>query len=232
MRYFFGTGNWKVALLYNFGFKKLLSFQISRLLFLVGLGLVFAHGPSVYGHGDHGDHELGDHGQSAAAVVTGPYHVGLNFIDSVIDPAPEAYWPCIDGLPSSCNGFAPFELTSASSNFITQGGLVGWTEEDARRAVALAVDDVFRDLETNDPNQRVRINLYLGEASPSLGGQRLNVMLGQVSNPLNEVALLGTTGGSYDDPADNDAIAAAVYLHNIDALGDSYVTYDTPEKGN
>jgi hypothetical protein len=143
------------------------------------------------------------------------YWVGLDFIDSPV-PSPQTFF----------KDFEPFPITATGNHFVTQGGLAGWNEDQARRAVALAVEDVFRALDVGDPWHTLRLGFYLGPVPGSLDGQRLNLVLGQ---PDGSGTALGETPrpGDYDDPLANDTVVAATYLNNIDNLAPTFVTYDT-----
>jgi len=145
------------------------------------------------------------------------YWVGLDFIDGPV-PSPPAFF----------HDFEPFPITATDNYFVTQGGLAGWTEDQARRAVALAVEDIFHALDVGDPDQTIRLATVLGSVPESLGGQHLNLVLGQ---PAGFLTALGETPhpGVYDDPRATDTVVAATYLNNIDALGATHVTYDTAQ---
>ena len=170
--------------------------------------------------GDHVDDESEDV-QLAPASSYDAYHVGIDFVDSTIYPL-DQFFP-----PPFQSGIAPFPLTSPSNNFFSQGGLVGWSEEDARRAVALAVDDAFRDIDVGNPGERVAVNVYLGAVSTSIPGQRFNAILGKGSEFSTN--LLGTFAGQFDDPNVTDEYVVATLLDNIDNLGNGFLTYDTAE---
>jgi hypothetical protein len=145
------------------------------------------------------------------------YWVGLDFIDTPTSSPPSFFYD-----------FEPFPITAADNYFVTQGGLASWTENQARRAVALAVEDAFHALEVGDPNRTIGLATYLGSVPESLGGQHLNLMMGR---PVGSLTALGETPqlGFYNDPLANDTVVAATYLNNIDGLGATYVTYDTAQ---
>jgi hypothetical protein len=152
--------------------------------------------------------------QTSTAAGRQAYHVGLDFLESSASS------------PRFLFGFEPYAITSPGNHFVTQGGLSGWSEDQTRRAVALAVDAAFRDIDVGDPNRTTRIAIYVGPAAATLAGQRLNIAMGQSSSLT--YSLLGENGGVYNDPLANDAYVAAVYVDEIDKLGSELLTYDTP----
>jgi hypothetical protein len=151
--------------------------------------------------------------QTSTAAGRQAYHVGLDFLESSASS------------PRFLFGFEPYAITSPGNHFVTQGGLSGWSEDQTRRAVALAVDAAFRDIDVGDPNRTTRIAIYVGPAAATLAGQRLNIAMGQSSSLT--YSLLGENGGVYNDPLANDAYVAAVYVDEIDKLGSELLTYDT-----
>ena len=143
------------------------------------------------------------------------YAVGLEFIDA---PTPSP--------PPFFSDFEPFPIVAPENFFVSQGGLAGWTENEAQRAVALAIEDVFNAVDVGDPNHWLNLSIHLGPAPSTLPGQRLNVALGQSAGFM---LALGETPrpGDYDNPNAADTVVAAVYIDNINDLGASLVTYDT-----
>jgi len=138
------------------------------------------------------------------------YHFGLDFIETTT-PAPA-------GAGFATAQFQPFPLTAASTNFLLDGGLAGWTEEDARREILLRVEDAYRAIDTGDPETTVRFALYPGTVPQSIPGLRYNVALGG--------GFIYLWGEQRDVPIDQ--YTAAVYLNHID--GTPGISWDTPEK--
>lgn len=151
---------------------------------------------------------------SAPLVARGqPYWVGLDFIDSPTTSP-----------PPFLTDFEPFPLTASTNNFVTQGALAGWTEDAAQRAIALAVEDVFRSIDVGDPSSTIRLGVTQGAVPDEFAGQRLNIAM---AKPTNTTTALGVTPrpGDYNDSQASGTIVAAVFLDSVDALGSSTVTY-------
>ena len=143
------------------------------------------------------------------------YRLGLQFIDAPTESP-----------PPFLRDFEPFPIVDPANFFVSQGALVGWTEIEVQRAIALAVADVVNSIDVGYPSRCLDVSIHLGPAPSSLPGQRLNLALGQSSG---FITALGETPrpGDYDNFTANDTLVAAVYLDNIDNLGASLVTYDT-----
>ncbi|MEO2045842.1 MAG: hypothetical protein ABGX16_04640 [Pirellulales bacterium] len=154
---------------------------------------------------------------SAAVGTSKTYWMGLDFIDSSVS-SPIAF----------LFDFAPYPITVADNYFVSQGAFAGWTEAQARRAVALAVEDVYQAIDVGDASRILGLAIHLGPVPNSFTGQHLNMVLGQSTGPLTA---LGQTPrpDTYDDPLANDTVVAATYLENIDQLGATHVHYGTDQ---
>ena len=129
------------------------------------------------------------------------FHMGLDFTDS------QAGTPPFDA--------APFLLTGVDNNFVLDGGLVGWSEESARRGVALAVEDAFTALDTGQSDRRPAIQLHIGPVDQALSGRRLNVRFGD--GPIADVFGLANQGAAVREAGNpNDTYVAAVFPDELD----------------
>lgn len=142
------------------------------------------------------------------------YRFGLDFIETAT-PAPA-------GAGFLAAEFQPFPITNLSTNFVVDGGLAGWTEEEVRQQILLRVEDVYRAIDTGDPDTTVRFALYLGTVPQSISGSRYNVALG--AGPFS------IWGEQHNVSIDN--YTAAVYLNKIDEafVANPNISWDTPEK--
>ncbi len=132
----------------------------------------------------------------SAAARGENYYFGIDFLDEITEvPA----FPFIDDQMQSNASYHPAPLTDPNSNAVQDGGLAGWSEEDARAAVALAVEHDFRAVDTGNPDTTLRIAIFNGSAPASLDGRRLNTAVGH--NLWSSELLLGQSlYGAYDDP--------------------------------
>ena len=151
------------------------------------------------------------------------FRLGLDFIETST-VAPPGYWsplwpPDIDPDEFTYS-FEPYPLTDPSTRFVTNGALAGWTEEAARREIALRTEDAFRAIDTGDPSTTVRVAVYPTMVPTSLPGRRLNVAMAEASNPV-----WSPWGQQVNAP--QDGYTAAVYLDEIDT--EPLLTYHTAD---
>src|SRR5262245_3548332 len=104
-------------------------------------------------------------------TVTGGYRIGLNFLDA---PHESPYVGWINGSGQPDNTYSPVLITAPGSNAVTDGGLAGWTEAAARRAVTLAVEDAYRAVDTGNAGRTLAIAIYGGPIAAAGAGRRLN----------------------------------------------------------
>jgi len=142
------------------------------------------------------------------------YHFGLDFIEATTSADPRFVI-----FPSE---FHPFPITDPSTNFVGDGGLAGWTEEEVRREILLRVEDAYRAIDTGDPNTTVRLAIHLGPVPQGISGARYNVALAKAST---------VNWGEQVPGVSVDEYTAAVYLNKIDEVSTIYpdVSFDTPD---
>ena len=153
------------------------------------------------------------------------YHIGLQILDEIFV---SIYQGGFDENNNPDGTFTPVLITDPSSNMVMDGGMVGWLEEDVRRAVVLATEDAFRAVDTGDPNTTLRLAIHEGVAPTSIEGRRLNVVFGENEHINGNFLGLTTTGAAFDPVQfPNDSDPSMVLLNHIDTM--SAVTYDTAE---
>ncbi|MCA9258701.1 MAG: hypothetical protein KDA61_05860 [Planctomycetales bacterium] len=153
-------------------------------------------------------------GAAAASNVEGPYHFGLDFITESL---------ASDG--TFLFDFEPYSLTDPGNFMVSEGSLQGRSAAEIQRAVALAIEDAFRSVDTSDAGRTLAVQIHEGLAPVDVSGRRLNVIMGQSALPA--LTSFGESQtGAWDSPfINNDAYVAAIYLDEIDGMGDQLVDY-------
>lgn len=141
-----------------------------------------------------------------------PYHVGLHFLD---EPVTNFTAGNLIFVPE----FSPFILTDSQTEASVAGG---WssvtTESEARRRIALRVEDHFREVPTGDPETTLAISIYDELVPTDRVGRRVNVGLGAFEfSPYLGTAILDAIYAPGQVPQDD--YGAVVYLDQLDELG-------------
>jgi hypothetical protein len=172
---------------------------------------------------------LGPAAALAQPAIT-PYQIGLVFLDADLDIP---YFPQVGMVNNEIvtdSVYRPFTLTAPTSLSVTQGGLAGWSEADARAAIRYRVEKFYRDIIPADPAHTISVNVYNGAAPPAAAGRRLNIVIG-----TNDVVLqnygLSYVGAAFDSGQfPNDSYVAAIFANNLDGIGQGQgVTLATSE---
>ena len=166
----------------------------------------------------------------AATAPTGrgqTAHFGLHFLDETTEIENGLFYHFEDGNAVFHNTYGAVFMTDPNMQAVQHGGLIGWTEEQFRAAVVVAVERIYRDVDTGDPNTTLRMNIYKGPVSAECAGRRLNVVLGSNSE-AGENTLGMAWYDMYANPLYEDGFyPAAVLMDHLDNL--SGVQFDTPE---
>ena len=153
--------------------------------------------------------------KAGLGVTATNYHLGLDFIESSV--------PSIPYLDDNY-GFDPFPLireTDPTNYFRVDGGLVGWTEAEAQRAAAIAVDDAYRAVDTGSADKTLRVQVHVGAVPVSTPGRRINMIVGASQDPNRNYLGLSISGAAFDETGyPNDTYTAVAYVDELEQLRD------------
>jgi hypothetical protein len=161
----------------------------------------------------------------AAPTAAGGYHVGLDFITS---SRSVAGFGGLDGNNQVDDVFHPLQITDPASNAVVQGGLIGWTEVAAQRAVVLTIEDAYRAVETGDPTTTLAVQIHEGALAGGIPGRRLNVVFGSNASVSSSDVGFASFGAAFSlGSPPNGESAAVILLDHLDQLpGLQFTTAD------
>ena len=152
----------------------------------------------------------------AAATIAGGYHVGVDFI---VASRSVPGFGGLNELNQVDDMFHPALITDPASNAVTDGGLAGWTEAAAQRAVVLAIEDAYRAVDTGDPTTTLAVQIHEGALSAAGTGRRLNVVFGSnASVSSSDVGFSSLSAAYTPGSPPNGADAAVILLDHLDLL--------------
>ncbi len=151
------------------------------------------------------------------------FHVGLDYLDQE-----HTYQD-----PFRTETLGPVWLTDPDAAFVADGGLAGWSEADARRAVTLATDAIFRAVDVGDPDRTLAIAIHHGRVPTDRPGRRLNTIMGNAEGSHSFFGVAPLNAWNLPNHFPDDSDAGIVYPDNIARMAeiiDYPVAFDTSAK--